>query len=95
MHKFSDLAVVKTNHPDADFWLQRKGSEETVGKPTREYSAENIGIKVYRRDVLDSVYCYYLLEHVYNTGYWQQLSRGTLRLQHITVGMVKDLKFGG
>ena len=42
--------VVKTNYPEADFWLQKRGSEQNVGKPMRKFSEVqgkyNIGIKV-------------------------------------------------
>jgi len=94
-YKFSELANIKTNHPDADFWLQRKGSENNIGKPTKVFHEEHIGIKVTKRNVLNADYCYYALENLFNTGYWQTVSCGTLRLQHITVKMVKNLVFGG
>ena len=41
-----DVCIFKTNFPDADFWLQRKGSEKTVGKPLKEFSEENIGVQI-------------------------------------------------
>lgn len=94
IYKFSELATVKTNHPDADFWLQRKGSVDTVGKPTKEFDKECIGIKIARRNVLDAQYCFYMFEYLHSMGYWKQHSLGTLRLQHITVEMVKNLKVG-
>ena len=40
--KLSDLCEIKTNFSDADFWLQRKGSVDTVGTPTKEFHSENI-----------------------------------------------------
>ena len=36
--KLGYLCEIKTNFPEADFWLIRKGSKKEVGKPTKEYS---------------------------------------------------------
>ncbi|WP_435276264.1 hypothetical protein ACMAZF_04455 [Psychrobium sp. nBUS_13] len=38
-----NIAKIKTNFPEADFWLVRKGGEFDVGKPTKTYKPENIG----------------------------------------------------
>lgn len=36
----SELAKIKTNFPEADFWIIRQGSEDKVGSPTRKFSPE-------------------------------------------------------
>ena len=39
--RLKDFCKVATNFEDADFWLQRKGSIDTVGTPLKEF-AHNI-----------------------------------------------------
>ena len=92
--KMKHLCTVKTNFEDADFWLQRKGSEDTVGTPLTSFSPENIGIKVNRTDIIDSKYLYYMLMHIKNTGYWKQRANGTLKLVHISLADVANIPFG-
>lgn len=88
-----DLATVKTNMQDADFWLVRKGSSKTVGKPVREFNPEHIGIKVTRTDVLDPQYLYYVFMNLHNQGYFAQRATGILEMVHIRTSDVADIKF--
>lgn len=44
--QLQDLACIRTNFADADFWLVRRGSVATVGQPTKTFSPYHIGIKV-------------------------------------------------
>jgi hypothetical protein len=92
--RLSNLCEVKTNFPDADFWLQRKGSKENVGRPLKEYFPENIGIKVTRTDVLDPNYLYYAMMNLHNQGKFQQMCSGSLNLQHIRVEDVREIGLG-
>lgn len=92
--RLKDLCTVKTNFPDADFWLQRNGSESTVGTPTKTFSPDNIGIKVTATDVLDPTYLYYMMMHIHNTGYWKARATGTLRLVHIKASDVANMSVG-
>jgi hypothetical protein len=92
--RLKDLCAVKTNFPDADFWLQRNGSESTVGTPTKTFSPDNIGIKVTATDVLDPKYLYYTMMHIHNTGYWKARATGTLRLVHIKASDVANMPVG-
>lgn len=92
--RLKDLCTVKTNFPDADFWLQRNGSETTVGIPTKTFSPDNIGIKVTATDVLDPKYLYYMMMHIHNTGYWKARAKGALRLVHIKASDVADMSVG-
>lgn len=92
--RLKDLCTVKTNFPDADFWLQRNGSESTVGTPTKTFSPDNIGIKVTATDVLDPTYLYYMMMHIHNTGYWEARATGTLRLVHIKASDVANISVG-
>tara|TARA_R100001443_G_scaffold53457_1_gene65094 strand:- start:19762 stop:20229 length:468 start_codon:yes stop_codon:yes gene_type:complete len=85
--------VVKTNYPEADFWLQKRGSEQNVGKPMRKFSKiqgqYNIGIKV--PEGMNKEYVYAQLAALFRKGYWQSHSHGTLNLQHIRVDEVKKI----
>jgi hypothetical protein len=33
--KLGDFIEVRTNYPDADFWIERRVSAETVGRPSK------------------------------------------------------------
>jgi hypothetical protein len=92
--KLKYLCEVKTNFPDADFWLIRKGTIKEVGKPTKKYSPENIGIKVTKPDVIYPDYLYYALMSLHNQGEFEKFSRGTLKLQNIRVDDIKNISFG-
>ena len=92
--KLKHLCEIKTNFPEADFWLIRKGSEKEVGRPTKEFSPENIGIKVIETEVLYPQYLYYALMNLHSQGKFEQISHGTLRLKNITVSDIKNISFG-
>lgn len=94
MMRLKDIAEVKTNFPDADFWLQRKGSIETVGKPTKTFSPENIGIKVVRTDVVDPNYLKYVFDYLFNSGAFKPLAKGTLNLQHLPLNAIRNANIG-
>ena len=83
--------VIKTNYPEADFWLQKRGSEQNVGKPMRKFSKVqgkyNIGIKV--PEGMNKEYVFAQLASLYRKGYWQRKSQGTLPLKNIKVEDVK------
>tara|TARA_R110002051_G_scaffold323555_1_gene417579 strand:+ start:138 stop:617 length:480 start_codon:yes stop_codon:yes gene_type:complete len=91
--------TIKTNFPDADFWLQRKGSEKTVGKPKEKYSGDamrlntaskhDIGIKVHGD--IDKEHVLEYLWNTYNKRHWEVHSYGSLNLQHIRVDDVKEI----
>lgn len=88
-----DICEIKTNFPEADFWLQRRGSIETVGKPTKEYYEENIGIKVRDefKDKVDSNYLYYYFMFLHQKGVFQPIAHGTLKLQNIRLSDIKSI----
>ena len=84
--------TAKTNNPNADFWIQRKGGEETVGTPHKDFRPESIGITV-DSEQFDPTYLYYLFQHVQqNLGFWKQRAKGTLNLKNITLRDVKELQ---
>lgn len=85
--------VVKTNFPDADFWLQTRGSEQNVGKPLKQFEKVqgkyNIGIKV--SEEVNKEYFYSWLANLFRKGYWKLNSYGSLPLQHIRTSDVKKV----
>jgi hypothetical protein len=68
--RLRDVATIALNLRDADFWLQR-GVGLELGRPTKTFSPQHIGIKVTRTDVLLPQYLYYVFEHLCTTGAWQ------------------------
>ena len=85
------VVQAERDFPDADFWLQRSGSATTVGRPTRDYSRHDIGIKVLDTSVVLPDYLYYWFLNLYNQRYWETLSYGTVRLKHIRIEDVRQL----
>ena len=89
-----DICEFKTKFEDADFWLIRKGSESVVGKPTKDYSPEHIGVKVLEKEILDPTYLYYVFMAFQQTGKFIPLAKGTLRLKHISISTIKNIQIG-
>ena len=86
-----DLVEFKTNSEDADFWLIRKGSENTVGKPTKEYSPEHIGVTIIDNSILDPQYLFYYFMMLQNRGIFKMLAKGTTRLMNIRISDIKSI----
>ena len=89
--KLSDVATIRTDFPEADFWLVRRGSLKTVGSVTDTFSQEHIGIKVTRTDILLVDYLRYCLMHLHGLGRWETLATRTLSLVNIRVSDVKAI----
>ena len=89
--KLRSLATAKVNVPSADFWIARKGSLETVGKPTKEFSPEHIGVTVTATDKVDPRFLYYVLEYAWMRGQFRKVARGTTNLVNIGVNNVLDI----
>ena len=89
--KLSELATIKTNYPNADFWLIRRGSAERCGKPTREFNKEHIGIKVTRTIILLPDYLFYAMMNIHHQGHWIKIATGTLNLVNIRVSDVRNI----
>lgn len=83
-----DVCEFKTNFPEADFWLIRKGGESTVGTPVKIFTTEHIGVKVIQGD---PSYMFYFFVMLHNQGIFKQLATGTLKLQHIRIADVKSI----
>jgi hypothetical protein len=89
--KLSDVATIKTNFPEADFWIVRRGSLNTVGKPSYEFYAESIGVKVIRKDIILPRFLYYCFLNLHAQGKWGALAIGTLKLVSIRVSDVSSI----
>lgn len=89
--KLKDLCEVKMNMSDADFWIIRRGDKKSVGKPTKEFSKEHIGIKVTSTDILDANYLFYTMCFVQSVGYYMNTAKGSTPLVNISVDDVKNL----
>ena len=79
---------------DADFWLVRKGSDKTVGKPVKEFDPSRIGVKVVRTDVLDPKYLYYVMMNLHNQGHFARIANGTTNLVNIRVEDIANIPLG-
>ncbi len=88
----NDLAHVSTNMEDADFWLSRQNDMDKVGKPTKVYNKNHIGIKVTSDKILPT-YLFYAMENLYNQGYFRQMATGGRKIVHIRTADVKKIKF--
>lgn len=88
-----DIAEIRTDFIQADFWLQRKGSEKTIGKPKKAYYAEDIGIKIRPeyRDHISPEYIYYSLEYLHRKGVFENMAVGSLALKNLRISDVKAL----
>lgn len=91
--KLGDLVKVSVNDPNADFWVVRRGTKESVGKPTEEFNPENYGITV-TSDQLLPKYLFYAFMNLHNQGYFIPLAKGTLRLVNIRADDIRNIRIG-
>ena len=87
----SDVATIKTNFPDADFWIVRRGSLNSVGEPSYSFNKESIGVKVTTSALVLPRYLYYCFLHLHMSGVWKPLATGTLSLVNSTTHDVKNI----
>ena len=90
--KLAAVATIKTNFPEANFWIVRRGSAERCGEPVRVFNPEHIGIRVERTELLLPDYLFYALTHVHQPGHWKQVVTGTLSLVNIRVSDVRSIE---
>jgi len=98
--KLGDLCDIRYNMPEADFYIYARGSEKSLGMPSKdpENTEKKIGVKVKdeAKEVLDPGYLYYLFMHLHNTQFWQTngLVYGSLQLKNLRVEDIKNLSIG-
>ena len=78
--KLGDLIELRLRDEGADFWITRRSSRENVGKPTRDYNPESFGVRIKEdaKNILDSRYLYYVMEHLWTQGVWKAIAEGTV-----------------
>ncbi len=86
-----DLCEVKTKFEDADFWIIRRGSLDTIGKPVKVYGPELIGVKVIEKEIVVPNYLFYWFQFIHQQGFFKPIANGTLRLVNIKVSDIADL----
>ena len=89
--KLSDVADIKINFPEANFWLIRKGSIEEVGRPTKNFNKEKIGIKV-TSNKIDPNYLFYMFQYLHTKGFFEKEAVGMLNLKNIRISTIKDIQ---
>ena len=89
--KLSDLAIIKTNFPEADFWIVRRGSINTVGKPVEIFNSEHIGIRVSNTNAILPRFLFYVMEEIFLSGQWELLATGTTQLVNIRTSDVRNI----
>jgi len=88
--KISDVADIKINFPEANFWLIRKGSIKEVGRPTKDFNKEKIGIKV-TSDKIDPNYLFYMFQYLHTNSFFEKEAVGMLNLKNIRISTIKDI----
>ena len=89
--RLKDVCEIRTNFPEADFWITRRGSEATVGTPTKTFSPEAIGVKVTHTEILLPDYLFYWFQHIHSTGFFKRIAHGTLKLVNIKTDDIKNI----
>ena len=89
--RLKDVARVRTDFVEADFWLVRRGGLEAIGEPSRDFSPYHIGVRVEQTGLILPDYLYYVFVHLHQVGQWKPLAIGTLKLVHIRVEDVKNI----
>lgn len=89
--KLGDFISISTGNEHADLYVTRRGTLESVGKPSKEYNPESYGITIKDTNVLDASYLYYMLSYIHSTGYFKQKAKGTTRLVNIKKEDILDI----
>jgi hypothetical protein len=84
----SNIWTIKTNFPEADFWLINKGSINKLGQPVKEFQSYLTGIKC--PDFVLPSYGYYLCLYIHQTGFWQSLAVGSTDLKNLRISDIKS-----
>ncbi|PXF32101.1 hypothetical protein WH50_06485 [Pokkaliibacter plantistimulans] len=88
----SDVATVEVGLENADFYIVRRGTMDSVGSVTKEFNPEHIGVSVFRTDILLPTYLYYCFMHIHSQGHWRALATGTLSLVNIRLREVRSIR---
>lgn len=92
--RLKDLAKIAIDMEDADFYIKRRGSIDTVGQVSKKYDPYAIGVKIQRTDVINPDFLYYWFMNLHNQGHWKGVAKGTTNLVNITMDDIRNIKFG-
>tara|TARA_R110002020_G_scaffold23449_2_gene77960 strand:- start:2052 stop:2594 length:543 start_codon:yes stop_codon:yes gene_type:complete len=92
-----NVCLVKTHYETADFWLVRSHSSDGIGRPTKEYKGDYIGVKIRedKKHVMNSDFLFYWFQNAFNQGHMKELATGSTNLQHLPVSAVNFLTIEG
>ena len=82
--------IIKSHFPDADLWVQRRGSTKTVGEVSKSFLPEAFGIKIVSPNI-DKGYLYYFILNAKNQGFFSSRAVGSTNLVSIRISDLKDL----
>lgn len=88
--KLSEYFDIKQGLKSADFFLQRKGSDKTVGLIRKGFEAEDIGVKVKNTSEIIPDFAKYGFMNLHNIGFWKNKAKGTLNLKNIRTSEVAN-----
>lgn len=89
--KLKDICEFKTNFEGADFWIKKKGGEDTIGKPTKTFSSEDIGVKVTRTDLVLPDFLFYYFLYMQSNGIFSRLANNTGNLKNISIKDIENI----
>lgn len=92
--RLKDVCIFSTEFPDADFWLIRQGDINEIGKPTKEYNEDYIGVKVRRTDLVLPDYLYYVFMYLNSQKLLTKLAVGATNLKSIRISDIKEIPIG-
>ena len=81
--KLRDVATLRLGQDTADFWLQRNGTTESVGRPSDRAVKDWFAVTVTRPDLITPEELKAQLWQLWERRYLTQFALGTLQLQHI------------
>ena len=85
----SDIATITIGDKDADFWVTRVHDAGMIGKPSMEYGAHKIAVKV-NQEAMHPVYLFYAMEYIWRKGYWLSSQMGkTTKRSNIKINDVR------
>jgi hypothetical protein len=88
--KIREFFSVKQGLKNADFYLQRKGSESSLGAIRKGFESEDIGVKVIDRQKIVPDFAKYAFMNLKNQGFFRNLSKGSLNLKNIRVSDIAE-----
>lgn len=92
--KLGDLVAMSKGMEDADFWIEYRGSANTVGKPSKEYGPYKLGIKVTATDRLDPRFLYYAFMNLQQQGHFAKMAHGTTNLVNLRIRDLANIPLG-